>query len=148
VTQRIAKQPVRKISASGYNFEADTQDRTVRAHGELRLVPEQPRSRSSQRDAGKPDRLPKDHGGHFIGRQFGGPETPYNHFAQNARFNNSEYRKLENDWKREIQAGKKVRVDIRAAYGGNSRRPSGIHVIYNVNGDIQQRLFPNIKKGR
>lgn len=69
----------------------------MRAYGELRLEPEQPRSRSAQANAGKPDRLPDDHGGHFIAREFGGPETRYNHFAQNVRFNSSDYRKLENE---------------------------------------------------
>jgi HK97 family phage portal protein len=148
VPQRIAKQPGRKISAGGYNFEADTQDRTVRAHGQLRLVPEQPRSRSSQRDAGKPDRLPKDHGGHFIGRQFGGPETRYNHFAQNARFNSSDYKSLENDWKRELKAGRQVRVDIRTLYPRNSKRPERLNVTYYVNGKRLFRSFPNLKQGR
>lgn len=33
-----------------------------------------------------PDREPKDHGGHFIAREFGGPEIPYNHFAQKCAF--------------------------------------------------------------
>jgi len=53
----------RKISAGGYDFEADEQDRTVRASGQLRLQPDQPRSRSAQTNAGKPNREPKDHGG-------------------------------------------------------------------------------------
>ncbi len=143
--QKVSRQVVRKISVGGYNFEADTKDRTVRANGQLRLQPEQPRSRKVQRDVGKPDRLPKDHGGHFIGRQFGGPETRYNHFAQNARFNNSNYRKLENDWKRELKAGRKVRVDIQASYRGNSNRPSRVNVTYYLNGKRRFESFPNPK---
>jgi HK97 family phage portal protein len=137
--------PVRKISAGGYNFEADVQNRTVRVHGELRLQPDQPRSRSAQRNAGKPDRLPKDHGGHFIGRQFGGPEIPYNHFAQNARFNVSGYRKLENEWKGYLKGGKKVKVDIRAIYRGNSKRPHKLRIIYRVNGKFEDLTIPNRK---
>jgi HK97 family phage portal protein len=137
------KQNVRTIKAGGYYFETDRQDRTVRASGQLRLQPDQRRSRSAQRDAGKPDRLPKDHGGHLIGRQFGGPETRYNHFAQNARFNNGNYRKLENDWKNQLKEGKKVRVDIQVAYSGNSKRPNRILVHYYVNGKFNERSFPN-----
>jgi HK97 family phage portal protein len=138
---------VRKISAGGYNFEADAQNRTVRVHGELRLQPDQPRSRSAQRNAGKPDRLPKDHGGHFIGRQFGGPEIPYNHFAQNARFNVSDYRSLENEWKRALKAGKKVSVDIRVSYSRSSKRPNEITVSFKINGKRQNRSFQNSGKG-
>ncbi len=139
------KSPNRKITAGGYHFEADRQDRTVRASGQLRLKADQRRSRSAQSNAGKPDRLPKDHGGHFIGRQFGGPEISYNHFAQNARFNNSDYKTLENDWKRELKAGKKVRVDIRALYRENSNRPSNLNVTYYVSGKRGFRSFPNPK---
>jgi DNA/RNA non-specific endonuclease len=146
VPKAVPKSAVRTIRAGGYNFEADDKDRTIRAYGQLRLQPAQKRSRSAQRNAGKPDRLPQDHGGHFIGRQFGGPEISYNHFAQNARFNNSDYRMLENEWKQELKAGKKVRVDIRASYNKNSRRPDRVIVLFEVNGDIQERSFPNAKK--
>jgi HK97 family phage portal protein len=136
---------LRKISAGGYNFEADSQDRTVRAYGELRLQPDQRRSRPVQDNAGKPDRQPKDHGGHYIAREFGGPEISYNHFAQNARFNTSDYRKLENEWKKELKAGRKVRVDIQSVYNGNSRRPDRISVTYFVNNEHEFRFFPNGK---
>jgi predicted ribonuclease toxin of YeeF-YezG toxin-antitoxin module len=112
---------------------------------QLRLEPAQRRSRSAQLNAGKPDRLPKDHGGHFIGRQFGGPETRYNHFARNARFNNSGYRKLENEWKRELKVGKKIRVNIQAKYIGKSNRPDTINATYYVNGKRGFQSFPNSK---
>lgn len=128
-----------------YNFDVDVSNRTVRAYGQLRLQPDQPRSRSAQRKAGKPDRLPKDHGGHFIGRQFGGPEISYNHFAQNARFNNSEYKKLENEWKGHLKAGRKVRVDIRADYQGNSKRPYQLRIRYYINGKRREKQIPNLK---
>jgi hypothetical protein len=139
------KSSTRKIEAGGYGFEADAQDRTVRASGQLRLQPDQPRSRSVQRNAGKPNRLPNDHGGHFIAREFGGPEISYNHFAQNARFNSSDYRKLENDWKGSLKAGKKVSVDIRASYPISSKRPDMIRVVYYVSGKRLFQSFPNYK---
>ena len=135
----------RKISAGGYDFEADEQDRTVRASGQLRLQPDQPRSRSAQTNAGKPNREPKDHGGHFIAREFGGPEISYNHFAQNARFNLSEYRAIENKWKKDLKAGKRVTVDIRAAYTGNSQRPDWIFVFSNIGGVDEIKRLPNDK---
>jgi hypothetical protein len=144
-TTALPSLSIRKISAGGYSFEADSQDRTVRAYGELRLQPDQPRSRSAQDNAGKPNREPKDHGGHYIAREFGGPEISYNHFAQNARFNSSDYRKLENEWKKELKAGKKVSVDIRSTYRDKSRRPDRISVTYFANGKFQFQSFPNPK---
>jgi HK97 family phage portal protein len=135
----------RKISAGGYDFEADEQDRTVRASGQLRLQPDQPRSRYAQNNAGKPNREPNDHGGHFIAREFGGPEISYNHFAQNARFNVSEYRAIENKWKKALKAGKRVSVDIRASYTGNSRRPDWIFVFSNIGGIDEIDRMPNKK---
>jgi HK97 family phage portal protein len=136
---------IRKISAGGYKFEADSQDRTIRAYGTLRLQPDQPRSRTEQDNAGKPDRQPKDHGGHFIARQFGGPEVSYNHFAQNAQFNVSGYRKIENEWKKALKAGKRVTVDIRTVYKGSSRRPNWIIVFSNAGGLRQTQRLPNKK---
>lgn len=136
---------IRKISAGGYDFEADEQDRTVRASGQLRLQPDQPRSRDAQTNAGKPNREPNDHGGHFIAREFGGPEISYNHFAQNARFNLSEYRVIENKWKKALKAGKRVTVDIRADYTGNSRRPDWIFVFSNIGGIDEIDRMPNKK---
>jgi HK97 family phage portal protein len=139
------KSPNRKITAGGYHFETDPRDRTVRAYGQLRIELDQRRSRSAQRNAGKPDRLPADHGGHFIAREFGGPEIRYNHFAQNARFNISDYRTLENDWKGSLKAGKKVSVDIRSTYRGNSNRPDRIRIRFTVGGKSLIRSFPNAK---
>jgi predicted ribonuclease toxin of YeeF-YezG toxin-antitoxin module len=135
----------RRVQANGYNFDVDSADRTVRASGELRLQPTQRRSPSAQRAAGKPDRLPQDHGGHFVGRQFGGPEIRENHFAQNARFNQSGYRRLEDEWKGFLRSRKRVSVDVRAQYSGGSRRPSQIDVTYYVNGERKFRRFPNEK---
>jgi DNA/RNA non-specific endonuclease len=91
--------------------------------------------------------LPKDHGGHFIRRQFGGPEIPYNHFAQNARFNNSDYRKLENEWKAHLKTGKKVKVEIRAYYDAVSKRPNRLNVTYYVNGQRFLSLLTIRKRG-
>ena len=148
VQARAVERPLpttRKISAGGYDFEADDEDRTVRASGQLRLQPDQPRSRYAQTNAGKPNREPNDHGGHYIAREFGGPEISYNHFAQNARFNLSGYRKIENQWKNALKAGKQVTVDIRAVYEGNSRRPDWIVVHSKINGLSKTQRLPNEK---
>jgi predicted ribonuclease toxin of YeeF-YezG toxin-antitoxin module len=136
------------ISTGGYNFEPDSHNRSGRTHGELRLQPDQARSRKAQRDAGKPDRQTSDHGGHFIAREFGGPEIAINHFAQDAKINMGEYRKLENIWKSDLKQGRKVTVDIVPQYEGSSRRPNSLSVTYFVNGVRKHTTISNRKGGK
>ena len=138
-----SKPTTRKVQANGYQFELDAQRRTVRARGQLRLDSSQGRDPNAQRDEGRPDRQNSDHGGHFIGRQFGGPKEAINLFAQDANFNRSGYAKLENEWRRNLRAKRKVYVDIQAYYGGNSKRPDVIVVSYYVDGYRKRREFPN-----
>ena len=144
-----AKSRMRKIQANGYHFELDEQNRTVRARGELRLDNSQVRDPTAQRDGGKPDRLGSDHGGHFIGRQFGGPKEAINLFAQDANFNRSGYAALENEWRRNLNAGRKVEVDIQAYYSRRSKRPDIIDVTYYIDGKRTPQRFPNAsRKGK
>lgn len=125
----------------------DASDRTMRVSGELRLQPEQRRSTREQQAAGKPDRLATDHGGHYIAREFGGPEIAANHFAQDATFNKSEYRKIEIEWKNRLLKGEKITVQISSEYSRASKRPSNIVVNYTVNGKTGvRRPLPNAKK--
>ena len=63
-----------------------------------------------------------DHGGHFIAREFGGPEIALNHFAQDARINRGEYRRLELGWKADLKRGKRVTVEVKPIYLGRSRK--------------------------
>lgn len=83
----------------------------------------------------------------MIAREFGGPETRYNHFAQDGHFNKSGYRKVELHWRSLLRQGQKVKVDITANYDGGSKRPSRIDVVYITLGRRQVRSFPNKKKG-
>jgi hypothetical protein len=111
----------------------------------LGLKPNQRRSRSAQQNAGKPDRLPSDHGGHYIAREFGGPEIPENHFAQDAGINRGEYRKLEILWKKALKRKQKVDVKIDPKYEGDSKRPHSLEVKYTINGKEYNQTVPNIK---
>ena len=135
----------RKVEANGYHFELDEQNRTLRARGELRLDGAQRRNPTAQRDEGRPDRLDSDQGGHFIGRQFGGPKEGINLFAQDANFNRSGYAKLEYEWRSSLKSGKKVEVDIQAYYAKNSKRPDAIDVRYFINGRENAKRFSNKK---
>ncbi len=135
--------PSRIVSSGGYQFEADAGNRATKISGELRLQPEQRRSSRTQRNAGKPDRMNSDHGGHFIAREFGGPEIALNHFAQDAHVNRGEYRKLELSWKANLKQGRHVSVIIEPRYTGSSARPASLNITYLINGVQFDRLIPN-----
>jgi hypothetical protein len=102
-----------------------------------------PRSRRSQRQAGRPDRRTTDDGGHYIAPRFGGPTEAFNHFAQDRNFNRGKYRTLEDQWARELRAGKRVDVRIIPSYEGSSRRPSFINVWFWIDGERQSLKLPN-----
>lgn len=71
-----------------------------------------------------------DVGGHIIGHRFIGDQGAINMFPQNVRFNNSAWKKMENEWAAAIQSGKQVVVDIKLT-GGTASRPSKIYVSYD-----------------
>jgi|CXWL01.1.fsa_nt_gi HK97 family phage portal protein len=134
---------MRRVTENGYDFDIDSENRTHRAAGTVRLDAEQRRSRSAQRRAGRPDRLPSDEGGHYVAREFGGPDKDFNHFAQDAKFNRSDYRKLEIKWRKLTKAGKKVTFSIVPRYPPGSRRPSDIDVMYFYDGNLVKVPFTN-----
>ncbi len=78
-----------------------------------------------------------DVGGHIIGHRFTKDQGIRNMFPQNAQFNNSAYRKLENEWADWInKKGGSVEVDIRLI--GDNSRPDKVQVKYSLidaNGD-------------
>lgn len=84
------------VVRNGYRFELDDKRRTTVVSGDLHLKAAK-RSRQSQREAGKPNRLSNDDGGHYIAARFDGPRDEFNHFAQDANFNRGAYRALEDN---------------------------------------------------
>ena len=54
----------------------------------------------------------EDQGGHLIVRSFNGPGEQINYIPRNAKLNNGEWRVMENEWKKELKAGKRVEVEI------------------------------------
>ena len=131
------------IEKNGYGFDIDPVLRTRRVTGVIAEKATQGRSKIVQASAGGADRLPGDHGGHYIARRFNGPTDAFNHFAQDGSFNRSDYAALENEWARETKAGKKVYVRITPTYRDLSARPSSLDVFYTVNGLRFEKSFPN-----
>lgn len=143
IEEQIASS-LKTFSANGYTFVAnDLLGRSHRATGKLQFGVTAARSPSVQASAGGEDRRATDHGGHFIAVRFNGPAKWYNHFAQDADFNNRAYRKLENEWDRKGKTGQDISVDIYAHYRERSRRPYEIEVRWKVDDKSFRQKFPN-----
>ena len=72
-----------------------------------------------------------DVGGHIIGHRFVKDQGIRNMFPQNAQFNNSAFRKLENEWADWIsKKGGSVEVDVRLV--GDTGRPASVEVRYKL----------------
>jgi hypothetical protein len=134
-------------SVEEWRNDVDVIDRPRRISGQLQLKAER-RSRSEQRDAGKPDRRTADDGGHFIAARFNGPRERFNHFAQERNFNRGAYRTIEDQWAKALRAGKRVFVDIVPQYEGLSRRPYSLNVVWYVDGERFSESFPNQRKDK
>ncbi len=127
VTSKVGKNDITwKLDADGY---------PVRAEGDLREVfPNATRSSSETKAQGKAaDRGEADDvGGHIFGHRFVLNQGDKNLFPQNGQFNNSAFKKLENEWADWIKTGKKeVHVEINFS-GGTAARPDKMEVFYKV----------------
>ncbi|PZU58602.1 MAG: peptidoglycan-binding protein LysM [Sphingobium sp.] len=147
LASQILESDWRKESRNGYDFHIDAIARPRRVFGQLTFGPIAARSRRNQAQAGKPDRLTSDDGGHFIAARFNGPSDSFNHFAQDASFNRGAYRAIEDRWAGELRTQHRVFVDILPIYHGTSKRPYQLTVTWYVDGTRFRKSFPNEAKG-
>ena len=84
-----------------------------------------------------------DHAGHLIGDRFGGSPDIDNLVSQSALVNLSEYKIMENEWANALSDGKKVGVDVKVQYDGNSMRPSSFIVYYTIDGTKFKKIIQN-----
>ena len=63
----------------------------------------------------------------------------------NTLLNNGKWRAMENEWKKELKAGKRVEVDIQIIYDGDiNKRPKRFLIEYKVgNEPTIQKIFNN-----
>lgn len=128
------------FTKNGYTYHLDDKGRVIKVEGNLKLNKSQTRNQNAQRNAGGKDRLPDDQGGHFVGRRFDGSTDEINHFAQNGKFNNSSYRKLENSWERMLKDKKDVRIEISPKYTSDSLRPDKVTIKQWIDGVPQRPI--------
>ncbi|MCW4463752.1 DNA/RNA non-specific endonuclease [Sphingomonas sp. BT-65] len=113
----------RRLKANGYSYHIDIIDRTRYSDGYLSRTSKPQRSGRNQARAGGADRRPTDDGGHLWAARFNGPLDSFNHFAQDANFNRGAYRAMEQEWDKDLLAGRKVFGSIKLFYRGTSKRP-------------------------
>jgi hypothetical protein len=84
---------------------------------------------TAQGKAGKSSGKKGDVGGHAFGHRFVGDQGPKNLFPQEGKFNNSAYKKLENEWADWIKHGHHVTVELELS-GGTDIRPDAISIYF------------------
>jgi len=123
-----------KVGRNDVQWTVDANGRTVKAEATLREVfPGAKRSSAETTAQGQAAAagITDDVGGHIIGHRFVKDQGGVNMFPQNVQFNNSAYKKLENEWADWIKEGKEVKIDVQLS-GGTATRPDKIDVFYKV----------------
>ncbi|HMM38564.1 MAG TPA: DNA/RNA non-specific endonuclease [Desulfovibrio sp.] len=138
---RTSLKPNSAITTNGYKFTTDAFGRVNSAKGQLRLekVPHDPIKQRTAAQMGHAG----DHGGHLIGAQFSGPSELHNLVPQNGSLNLGEWKKMEMGWKKALEVGKNVKVNIQPLYNGTSLRPHKFIVAYRVDGVKEIKVFTN-----
>jgi hypothetical protein len=115
-------------------WTVDAEGRTIKAEAQLKEVfakaPRSSAERDAQAAAGAAGEA-NDVGGHIIGHRFVKDQGPVNLFPQNVQFNNSAYKKLENEWSDWVKQGKEVDVQVSLS-GGTATRPDRVNVRYEL----------------
>ena len=94
-------------------------------------------------DSNPPGKLPGDHAGHLAADQFGGSPELDNIVAMLASVNWGDYRRLENIWRRALDAQQQVSVSMDIVYEGDSKRPHEFVVKYWIDGKPFTKRIPN-----
>nr|WP_276320189.1 DNA/RNA non-specific endonuclease [Histophilus somni] len=103
------------------------------------------KNKSKQAITGGECRLESDCGGHLLASMFRGAGEKINLVAMDEILNGpkGKWYQMERQWKQALEQGKKVEVDIKPIYRGNSKRPDSFDINYSINGKVIE--LPKIK---
>ncbi len=92
-----------------------------------------------------PGKLPGDEAGHLIADIFGGSRDADNIVAMSFQVNRSEFKILENSWKKSLENGQEVSVYIKIDYGSinTTGRPVAFDITYYIDGESYNVLIDN-----
>ena len=139
-------EPNKLYKVDDYSYLTDKSSRVSKVSGELKLETKDRNIYQQGKSVEIKDGVKgEDQGGHLIARIFNGPGEQINYIPQNAKLNNGKWRAMENEWKKELKAGKKVEVEIQIIYstGNFSKRPERFIVEYKVDGKRFIKRFKN-----
>ena len=129
-----------------YLYRTDEVGRIDRAYAEdLQLKLHKGRLRHNSKTL---DKEIGDHAGHIFGDLFGGSPELDNVLSQAKDVNLKEYRRIERDWEAALKSKppKKVEVDIKINYEGDSMRPTSFEVNYKIDGEPKSEIIKNTNK--
>lgn len=144
--KKALKPNVEYKTPEGYKYETDEKGRIVTAEANLELG-KVDRNNYAQRKVGGEDRQSTDDGGHLIASIFKGSGNIDNLVPMNSTLNRSEYKILENTWKKALVEGKEVKVNVKPIYEGKSTRPSEFKINYSINGKKYSERLTNYSGG-
>lgn len=136
-------QPNSTYELNGNIYATDENGRIVRCEAKPIRSPENPRDNEAQRQVGGEDRRDNDQGGHIVGRDMNGDGGIGNLVAMDARINQSDYKRMENDIKEALDEGKDVGVKTELTYNSDSERPDKITVTVTADGEDTVYKFDN-----
>lgn len=126
-----------------FTYKTDGLARVVHAAARLEVVDlDHPRDKSAQTQLiGKP---PGDHAGHIFARIFQGPGESINLTPMEGnKVNLSAYKNVENTWRKALQEGKEVQVEVDRVYRSDAKRADAFQVTYWIDGKIHYEVIHN-----
>lgn len=145
--KKALKPDIEYTTNEGYHYKTDSNGRISSAEAKLQLGKAE-RNQYAQRIVGGKDRLSNDDGGHLIASIFKGSGDIDNLVPMNATLNRSEYKTLENAWRKALQEGGEVAIKVKPKYDGNSLRPSEFKINYTIDGKKYSDRLTNYVGGK
>ncbi len=145
--KKTLKPNVGYTTKEGYRYTTDDRGRISSVEAKLELGKTN-RNSYAQKVVGREDRLSNDEGGHLIASIFKGSGDIDNLVPMNATLNRSEYKTLENTWKKALEEGKEVTIRVKPIYEGQSVRPKEFKIDYSINGKKYSERLINYSGGK
>lgn len=132
---------------NGNIYTTDDRGRIVTCTWYPNRCPDNNRDLEAQKSVGGENRKPTDQGGHIVARDLGGDSGIGNMLSMDSKINQSDYKRMENDIKSELSAGKEVAVKTEITYSGDSERPDRITTTVTSDGKETVYVFDNTLDG-
>lgn len=133
--------PNEQYILNGYIYHTDDDSRIISAEGKIKIKDGEEGRKAINADL--QDKKPTDQRGHLIGDKFNGDNGIGNLVPMDAKLNDGEFKKLENQLKEAAKAGYDVYFKVEPQYNDNSKRPDSFKVTYTIDGEIREKVFLN-----